>query len=542
MENLIKEIMDELFVIDPGLKKYQKELEATMAKMIANKPQDKFDEKFKEELKMKLLVRAEELEKEKSVRPSLWKNLVFWRGVSLAAAAAVFVLAVVVPAIQSGKFVLPNFKSNGPLSFISGTMRVEEAGERAFGDLTSSSQSLTNLEESAALSDASYGAPAPAVVPKTPSSTSREVAGLGGGSGINASIPNVKMIPPEYMTKYNYVYVGEEFSLPEVSEVAVLKRLKTFGSENLNSVLDKISFGLFDANKLSNVKVQTLSLVEDRDGGYIVDFNPYEGTISMYENWQKSVPVYYEALPRLQESNVPSDEKLIAAANDFFSRYGISRGNYGTPKISQGERLGYAEDQKAEDQKGDIWISDTMTVQYPLLLDGKAAWEQGGYSQAGFSVNINIRTMKITGFYGLAMQNYQSSNYAAETDKERLMKLAFQGDIWPQATYPTESFKVKEVEIKISTPRIEYMRYWKYDGTQSHELFVPALVFPIVDKTQADNYFNKEVVVIPLVKEILDNVSAEARDSVPPQVILPSEPITEPAMPVPVDTDSVGEE
>lgn len=543
MEKLIQEILDELFIVDPGLKKYQKELEAAMAKMIANKPEEKFNEKFREELKIKLLARAEELEKAGSVQPSLWQNLTFWRGLTFAAAVAVFALMVVMPAIKNGQFVFPNFKSGSPLSLISGTMQVSEAGERAFGDLGATNSAMTDENFARAISStyvpAENAAPSAPLdsTPQTMSSTSRdaalarEVLGLSGDGGTVSSMsaPDVKMMPPEYATKYNYVYVGEDFSLADTS-VAVLKRLKGYGSENLNSVLDNLNFGLFDARKLSNVKVQSLSLAEDQDGGYMVDINPYEGTVSIYENWQKILPINYDAEARLGGSDVPSDEKLIAAANEFISRYGINLGNYGAPIVSQGWRLGYA-GVRAED----VWIPDTLTVQYPLLLGGKEAWEQGGYDRAAFSVNVNIRTMKVVGLYGLQTQNYESSNYAAETDKERIMKFALQGDIWPQATYPEESFQVKEVEIKIGTPTLQYMRYWKYDDNQNSELFLPALVFPVIDKSQADEYFTKKVVVIPLVKEILDSITAEAGGGVSPPVILKSEPVAEPAPAVRTD-------
>ncbi len=517
MENVIKEIMEELFAIDPDLKKYQKELEATMVKMIANKPKDKFDENFRHELKMKLLARAEELEKEKSARPILWKNLVFWRSLTFATAMAVIVLVIVVPAVRDGQFI----KDSSPLSLFSGKINIEKTGERAFGDLVSSEQSLAVSE-----SDSYSGITAPAAIPQASSSVSREAAGFGGGGGANASVLDMKALPPEYMTKYNYIYVGEDFSFTEES-VEVLKRIKNYGSENLGSVLGNLSFGIFDASKLSNVKVQTMSLAEDRDGGYIVDFNPYEGIISFYENWQRAIPVDYEAQPRLQESDVPSDEKLIEVANNFLSRYGISRENYGVPLVSQGWKLGYARVPAAE-----IWIPDTMTVQYPLMFDDREAWEQGGYEKAGFSVNINIRTMQVVGLYGLATQNYQSSNYAAETDRDRLLKFALQGDIRSQPTYPEENFQVKEVEVKLGTPSVQYMRYWKYEGNQSSELFLPSLVFPIIDKSQAEEYFTKQVVVIPLVREILDN--AEREDIANTPVLLENKIDAEDAPPPPI--------
>jgi hypothetical protein len=519
MEKIIQEILDELFIIDPGLKKYQKELEATMAKMIANKPQDKFDENFRQELKMKLLARVEELEKGKSLRPSLWKNLAFWRGMSLAAATIVLAVILVVPAVRNGWISMPEFGAGNPLENFSKGAKIEGAGERAFGDLSSRSQAVFGE------TDNSSGVTAPTAAPQTTSSTSREAVGFGGGGGSGVSspvAPDIKMMPPEYMTKYNYVYAGEDFSFTDTS-VAVLRREKGFSNGDLNSVLGNIGFGLFDASKLNNAKVQNLSLAEDRDGGYIVDFNSYEGIISMYENWQRMIPVDYNSLPRLAETDVPSDEKLIAATNDFMNRYGIDLTNFGAPKVSKNWRIGIL----GGAADAEIWVPDTMTVQYPLVVDGREVWEQGGYERSGLSVNVNIRTMKVTSFYGLQTQNYQSSNYAAETDKDRLLKFALQGDLWPQGDYPVENFKVKEVEVKLGTPRVEFMRYWKYDVNQSIELLVPALVFPVLETTPADEAFYKSAVVIPLAKEILD--SAEANNTITPPTILKSETVTEPA-------------
>jgi len=414
---------------------------------------------------------------------------------------------------------MPEFGAENPLANFSGSMRVEQAGDRAFGDLGATSTQTSNEElaraTSSVYSPTESAAPSPSSAIKDSSATSQPTVGFGGGGGGNAVAPDMKMMPPQYMTKYNYVYIGQDFSFSDQS-VAVLGRIKSFGSEDLSSVLGKINFGLFDASKLSNVKVQTLSLAEDRDGGYVVDFNPYEGLISIYQNWQRAIPVDYNSQPRLTESNVPSDEKLIEAVRNFVTNYGINLANYGEPKVNKNWRLGLVGVPAA-----DIWIPDEMAVQYPLVIDEKEVWEQGGHERAGFFVNVNIRTMKVTGLYGLAAQNYQSSNYVAETDRDRLMKLALQGDIWPQPTYPEESFKVKEAEVKLGTPSVQYMRYWKYVGNQSSELFVPALVFPILEVTPADGSFYKSTVVIPLVKEILDNVQIE-NGFVPPSPDMPT--------------------
>lgn len=526
-QNLIQEILDELFTIDPDLKKYQKELEVTMAKMIANKPDDKFDENFRQELKMKLLARAEELERAAASRPALWKNLIFWRGLAFATAAIALAVLAIVPAVKNGWIGVPKFGTENPLAYFSGNIKIENVGDRAFGDLGAATQNV--LEENLSRATSSVSSPTESAAPsgdslaESSSGTSQPAIGFGGGGGaVGARALDAKMMPPQYMTKYNYVYVGDDFSFLDES-VTVLRREKSFGNEDLSSILGKINFGLFDASKLSNVKVQTLSLAEDRDGGYVVDFNSYEGIISVYQNWQRTMPVDYNSLPRLVETDIPTDEKLIEIARGFMAKYGIDLSNYGEPKVNKNWRLGLVGVPAA-----DIWVPDEMTVQYPLVIDGKEVWEQGGYEHAGFSVNVNIRTMKVTGLYGLAAQNYQSSNYAAETDTNRLMKFALQGDLWPQPTYPEESFNVKEAEVKLGTPGIQYMRYWKYEGNQSSELFVPALVFPILEVTPADESFYKSAVVIPLVKDILDGVERE-NGNVSPPTILKSEPVAEPA-------------
>lgn len=509
--------MEEIFMIDPELKKYKKQLEETMAKMINNKPEAEISEALKEELKMKVLARAEELEKEAKAKPSLFHSIRFWQSLSFAAVVAVIALVLVLPGYYGGQSIVPGLDSQikKALEGVStGGMNVSREGDRAFGDLGGASQAVSEGNFEKALS--SYAPPLGAT-PQTMSST-RVATGLGGGGGSTASAsPDAKMMPPQYAVKYKYVYAGEDFFLPEESQVEVLKRLKGYGSDNLGPVLGRMSFGLMDTSKLSNVKVQYVSLAEDREGGYIADINPYEGIISMYENWQRAVPVDYGNLPQLKESDIPSDDRIIAAADEFIAKYGIDLKNYGAPYVSRSWKLGYA-----GVRPEDIWIPDVMTVQYPLLFGGKEAWEQGGTERAGFMVNVNIRTMKVASMYGLQAVNFQSSNYAAETDKDRIMKFAAQGDLWPQGDFPAESFQVKEVEIRLGTPTVGYMRYWKYGDTASDELFVPAIIFPIIGKNPADEIFYKQAVVIPLVKEILDNV--DQNNNPAPVPYLKSEP------------------
>jgi len=55
MNKNIKEILEELYIMDPSLKEKEKQLEKIISKMLMIKPDVKIDENFKKELRKKIL-------------------------------------------------------------------------------------------------------------------------------------------------------------------------------------------------------------------------------------------------------------------------------------------------------------------------------------------------------------------------------------------------------------------------------------------------------------------------------------------------------
>src|SRR5258707_28170 len=63
MNEKAKQILADLFMIDPELKKYEKEVEQAVVNMMSAKPDTKFDESFATRLKAELALRAKTIRK-----------------------------------------------------------------------------------------------------------------------------------------------------------------------------------------------------------------------------------------------------------------------------------------------------------------------------------------------------------------------------------------------------------------------------------------------------------------------------------------------
>jgi hypothetical protein len=148
----------------------------------------------------------------------------------------------------------------------------------------------------------------------------------------------------------------------------------------------------------------------------------------------------------------------------------------------------------------DYWLPDMLNVVYPLMIENQAVYDEGG-NPSGLNVGINVRNKQVVSVWDLSVQNYQSSQYDAETDLNRIMKVAEQGGVYGYVDI-TQGGRV--VEIELAEPTIQYVKMWNYKNNQSEELLIPSLVFPIKEQPAGDQYFYRKSVVVPLVKEILD--------------------------------------
>ena len=327
---------------------------------------------------------------------------------------------------------------------------------------------------------------------------SDKMAAPGYGGGGDSSIMPV----PDVYTKFEYT--GEKITnLPK--EQGVLKRLKPEQSSGVVAKIIRIfSFGLINLDKMENTKVQNVAFIEDKEYGLGVNVDLNYGSINMYQNWEKWPQPQYNCYgyqcgpePRLKPSDIPSDEDAIKIADQFIADYSISKEGYGSGQVLDYSNWRILYEQAPD--KDSVYLPEMIQVLYPLRLGGQAVYDEGG-SPSGMSVQIDVRTKKASGLYGLETKQFEKSSYLGETDVDRIMEIALRGGY---RNYPY--YDGVNQTLQLGTPKVQLVRMWYTQdiNKQGEELYVPALVFPITTKTEP-GYWRKNVIV-PLVKDILDN-------------------------------------
>ncbi|MFC1622579.1 hypothetical protein ACFL1Y_01105 [Patescibacteria group bacterium] len=467
MKKEIKKFINDLYKLDPGLKNQEQELITLINQMLASQPNAKLDEKFAQVLRDKLVIKAEQLKPNHIERVRFNNNFnpmkKFTYAISGAVICAVLFISIYIPI---------NKKSQINLNL--GELKVSQLDSGTFGSISLQTQDPAQNQE-------------------------RGIGASGGGGGMPATgVQTFSMPAPQ---NYTYIYSGNDFQLENEQALVYKYQTPADSSKQLANLLKKAKFGLMDINKFSNLGLQNLTLVEDRDFGHRINIDLTHGTISIMENWPKwqqddsklncagDTKCLQELMMKIED--VPSDEQLIAMADNFLNQYGINKQNYGQPEIRNEWRVFYEQNKET----GGGGIPETMQVTYPLMIDGQKVYEQGGYP-AGLSVSINIRYNKVAGIYGLRAENYQSATYDLEQNKDEILKLAEAGGL-----YPNWYGQGENKEMELDTPELGLIKVYNYNTGDYEEMLVPGLIFNI--KNKPDNYYGREKIVVLLVKDII---------------------------------------
>ncbi len=481
----IEKILLDIYALEPSLKEKEFELRKIIKEIAALKPDTKFDQQFYNQLKIKLMDKVN-LPKE-DVR-GFWQEL-FAKKLILVPVAMAVLAIMIVPTIMNKK------KTTGG--------QVVALADRAFGALGVSGSG--SAEKGSGISS-------PEATSFSRPQSGGGMGGLGGGGGAGSVMPapatdiavgSGKMIAPGEYQQYVFEYKGETLILDK-DKMDVMRRLKNTAivSGEMSSILANAGFGTMNWNKLSGMKLQNVSMTENKQGGMSVYVGVEEGSISINKNYDYARCMSIECGVRpLSESDMPKDERVIEAADQFLSEYGIDKKNYGKPEVQNEWRM-YLNAASAETRPS-FYFPETISVTYPQLVNGKEVYDESG-NKNGLVVNVDIREMKGAGLWNLFSQKHESSAYDVETDTARLIKLAEQGGFRRGYYYAdSNQVEVKKNVIELGTPSIGLVKMWIYNEKGGQELVVPAYIFPVTNKPEGAYFYQKNVVV-PLVKEILD--------------------------------------
>jgi hypothetical protein len=502
MNDQINKILSDLYGIDPEFKKYEDRLINMISELLSSRPEAEIDDEFVKELRLKVMAEAEAMARPQQPEKAFAFNFMNMNKFAYAAGALAVLILLIIPAL-----LLSRYKADQPLQ-ITLNSGIKELAGNAFGEISADNIALNAADgRGSAL--------------KAESSVSQAPAGLGGGGGLAAEgMAKDMMIMPE-MINYNYVYKGGDFSL-ESEKMKVYRRSELGGGQEFAAILSQVGFDLMDLSRFQDAKVTSINLNEEREFGYSVFLNFFDNSLSLYKNWNKwpqdDQPVLYsgtaEASPRNEKQwgigDIPADNEIIAIADKFLRDYGINMANYASGEVQDNWRREY---ERAENKEM-FYIPQEITVIYPLIIEGKTVYDQGG-NKTGLYVGVDARHKKAASASSIKAHSFESSLYSVISDKEKIIQTAENGG---SNNYLFKSDDPsRTVDIELGTPELKLVNYWRHNmekGT-GEELFIPSYIFPVASRPDDAPYFYSENVVVPLVSGLIETPNYGIMESRP---------------------------
>jgi hypothetical protein len=272
------------------------------------------------------------------------------------------------------------------------------------------------------------------------------------------------------------------------SELAVLERQAGTQSAASAGLIDAAGLGTVDLRTFGTLNVQNMTL--SQPDGFTLNISQPDGMISMYRTQTSSVR------PSTQAPAPLPDNEIIKIATDFLAAHGINVSLYGQPMV----QASYAVPAIARTiLEGDTSTKDSIgygpmtQVVFPVVVDGVTSFGLWG-DPIGMTVDVDVMLRQVMSVYNLSSRRYVSSAYPAVTDTATILKVAERGGVYG-AVSPVDA---KTTEVKLGAPERVLVQMYRYDTT-SHELLVPALRFPVIDRAD----YIPTAVVVPLIKDLL---------------------------------------
>lgn len=393
-------------------------------------------------------------------------------------------------------------------------------GEEPSGDAVSAlAFGSRSADESAA---AAVGAPAPAPVDAMAEEKPLVGGGVAGSAGIAVAVPGagapdiglVRPVPDEEYLPPRVLYTWEGTALPEVpDELPVFRAARRGFGDAARAIAGGLGLRLPGDLTLMNVSVRG-----GTDGKTVFSFDGTGGVFSWYgeRSW---------AEPAGEAAAAIGDAEAIDAANAYLRALGIDLTRYGAPQIVRyddpcGRGMPCILEGRAADDAAvaspppaadlptssiapAIWPAPgywpTVTVRYPVLLDGRPTLEWDGTDGGAITVQVSARDRRAESGSILLVDNLERSLYPTQS-ADAIRGSALRGGInpwgWDGGIFtPEEEARRPVVRIRLTEARLGYLqKYADVDGTPA-SYFIPVVAFRGTVTDQFGNSYPHAVIV-----------------------------------------------
>lgn len=304
---------------------------------------------------------------------------------------------------------------------------------------------------------------------------------------------------------YIYSYSGAEYTVKDTQMSVLQKKKGSMSSDETANFLKNFKISSLDLAKFSDLQVSNITMSENHEYGLNLAIDFAEGTINLSKNWNLWPQRKCDAngCPMTRIEDIPADAVAIASAEKFVKNYKINTDSYGAPYVINDWRVEY----NRTTDKSLVYIPDSLTVMFPLVIDGKKVYESYGQAK-GMSVIIDVASGRISDVYGMEKLNFESSEYATETDFAKILEVVKKGGRNRYTTMPfyEEGATVTKVDVILEEPELIYTHMYDYQNGTAKEYLVPALMFSTKQEPKVGEYFQKNIIV-PIIKDFFEGTN-----------------------------------
>lgn len=272
--------------------------------------------------------------------------------------------------------------------------------------------------------------------------------------------------------KYKYVFSWEKLNI-EKTKMPVYKKEKTNfeTSELLWFIQNNKNILPLSLDKLENGEIKNITISENIDFWLQAYLDFENSSISFQKNYSK--------WPNVNEKTktVLSDKEILSITNDFILKYNISLQSFSSPII----------------ESSGFW---DIRIIYPLKINWKKVYSDN-YEPTGIIISIDEANKKVSNVSWIEKLKLSSNEYDIEADFNKIIKNAEDGWInWKDEI----GNGTKDTILHLINPQVIYVKFVNYKNNQTLEYFTPCILFETKEKPVDWEYFTTKIIV-PLIKE-----------------------------------------